>query len=235
MGLERLSPNHAAARPAERRAARGVVVRSFSPRVESTGTTHAQSFVLFSSRRRHTRCSRDWRFRRVLFRSNATVEDAVRAEHQRLAMNHVSMSNSITRLRLCSTLDWNEHVEGASLIEQIPRRDPPGVSPRMAFASRDRYRHAVEALAEPSGEAQVRVALRAIESARQAAETPGLDPRRAHVGYHLIGGGRRELAIDVASRPRLGARFEQALFAHATPCYLGALALRSEERRVGKE
>ncbi len=41
--------------------------------------------------------------------ANATVEDAVRAEHQRLAMNHVSMSNSITSLRLCSTLDWNEH------------------------------------------------------------------------------------------------------------------------------
>jgi cyclic beta-1,2-glucan synthetase len=84
--------------------------------------------------------------------ANATVEDAVRAEHQRLAMNHVSMSNSITSLRLCSTLDWNEHVESASLIEQILRRDPPGIYARMDFASRDRYRHAVEALAEPSGE-----------------------------------------------------------------------------------
>ncbi|HVQ23892.1 MAG TPA: carbohydrate-binding protein, partial [Planctomycetota bacterium] len=157
--------------------------------------------------------------------ANATVEDAVRAEHQRLAMNHVSMSNSITSLRLCSTLDWNEHVESASLIEQILRRDPPGIYARMDFASRDRYRHAVEALAEQSGEAQVRVALRAIESARQAAETPGIDPRMAHVGYHLIGGGRPGLEIDVASRPRWRTRFELALFAHATPCYLGSIAV----------
>ena len=34
--------------------------------------------------------------------SGATVEDAVRAEHQRRAMNHLSMGNSITSLRLCS-------------------------------------------------------------------------------------------------------------------------------------
>src|SRR5439155_5332622 len=157
--------------------------------------------------------------------AGATVEDAVRAEHQRLAMNHVSMSNSISSLRLCSTIDWNEYVESASLIEQILRRDPPGVYARMDFASRDRYRHAVEALAEPSGEAQVRVALRAVESARQAAETPGIDPRVAHVGFHLIGGGRRELEIDVASSPRFHMRLERALFAHATLFYLGSLAL----------
>ena len=40
----------------------------------------------------------------------------------------------------------------------------------MDFLSRDRYRQAVEELADRTGEAQVRVALRAVESARQAAE-----------------------------------------------------------------
>ncbi len=157
--------------------------------------------------------------------AGTTVEDAVRAEHQRQAMNHLSMGNSITSLRLCATLDWNEHVERVSPIEQILRRDPPGLYVRMDFASRDRYRHAVEGLAEPTGEAQVRVALRAIESARQAAEAPNADERVAHVGYHLLGGGRRQLESDVASHPPFIRRVKRLLFAHATPCYLGALAL----------
>ena len=156
--------------------------------------------------------------------AGATVEDAVRADHQRQAMNHLSMGNSITSLRLCSSLDWNEYVEDVSLIEQILRRDPPGLYARMDFASRDHYRHAVEALAEPSGEAQVRVALRAVESARQAAETPGIDPRVAHVGYHLVGGGRRELETDVASHPPFAQRVKRMLFAHATLFYLGSVA-----------
>jgi cyclic beta-1,2-glucan synthetase len=85
----------------------------------------------------------------------------------------------------------------------------------MDFQSRDRYRHAVEELAEPTGEAQVRVALRAIESARQAAETQGLESGAAHVGHHLIGRGRRDLEIDVAHHPRLRARVRRGLFAHA--------------------
>ena len=153
-----------------------------------------------------------------------TVEDAVRAEHQRLAMNHVSMENSITSLRLCATLDWNRYVERASLIEQVLQRDPPGVYGLMDFASRDRYRHAIEELAEPAGEAQVRVALRAIESARQASEQVGPGSSAAHVGYHLIGAGRRELEIDVAHRPRVRQRLRRALLARATIFYLGSLA-----------
>src|SRR5206468_805739 len=157
--------------------------------------------------------------------AGTTVEGAVRAQHQRQAMGHVSMGNTITSLRLCATLDWNGYVEGVSLIEQILRRDPPGIYGRMDFTSRDRYRHAIEELAERTGEAQVRVALRAIESARQAAEQQGLESIAAHVGHHLIARGRRELEIDVAYYPVFKQRVRRALFARATPFYLGSIAL----------
>ncbi len=157
--------------------------------------------------------------------AGTTVEDAVRAEHQRQAMNHVSMGNSITSLRLCTTIDWNDHVEGVSLVEQVLQRDPAAIYGRMVFTSRDRYRHAVEVLADPTGEAQVRVALRAIESARQAAEHQGVDSKAAHVGYHLIGPGRRGLESDVAHAPSFRLKLERLLFRHATPVYLGSIGL----------
>ncbi|HEX5011410.1 MAG TPA: glucoamylase family protein, partial [Planctomycetota bacterium] len=154
-----------------------------------------------------------------------TVEEAVRAEHQRQAMNRVSMANSITSLRLCSTTDWSDYVEEVSLVEQVLRRDPAAVYGRMAFGSRDRYRHAVELLADRTGEAQVRVALRAIESARQAAEHAGTTDRAAHVGYHLIGKGRGDLESDVAHAPSFRLRFERLLVREATPLYLGTLTV----------
>jgi cyclic beta-1,2-glucan synthetase len=151
------------------------------------------------------------------------IDDAVRAEHQRQTTGHASIGNSITSLRLVSTVDWNRAVERVSLIEQVLHRDPAGVYARMDFGSRDRYRQAVEELAEPSGEAQVRVALRAIESARQAIEDHAQEPRRAHVGYHLIGPGRRELEVDVAYVPPLWGRARRFVFTHATLFYLGAI------------
>ncbi len=154
-----------------------------------------------------------------------TSEDAVRAEYQRQATDQASTGNTITSLRLCATLDWSRYVERVSLVEQILRRDPAAVYTRMDFQSRDRYRQAVEELAEPTGEAQVRVALRAVESARQGAEQKGIGDKTAHVGHHLIGPGRSGLEIDVAYTPRLGQRLRRFAFSHATAAYLGGIGL----------
>jgi cyclic beta-1,2-glucan synthetase len=171
---------------------------------------------------------------------NTTAEAAIRNEHQRQAADQVSVANAVNSLRLCSALDWRQYVESVSLVEHVLQRDPAGAYGRMDFLSRDRQRHAVEELAEPSGEAQVRVALRAIESARQAAAggspaDPGTssgssragsrDDRAAHVGYHLIDEGRRDLEIDVAYRPTLANRAKRFVFAHATLLYLGPIAI----------
>jgi cyclic beta-1,2-glucan synthetase len=161
----------------------------------------------------------------ALAAQGTTPEDAVRSENQRQATDQVSTGNTVTSLRFCATLDWSPFVELVSPLEEILRRDPAGVYPRMDFASRDRYRHAVEDLAEPTGEAQVRVALRTVESARRAAERKGIDEKAAHVGHHLIGPGRRGLEIDVAYRPRLTQRLRRWAFAHATSAYLGGIGL----------
>jgi len=154
-----------------------------------------------------------------------TSEEAIRSEHQREAAAQVSVANVITSLRLCSQLDWSQYVEAVSLVERVLQRDPASVHGRMDFPSRDRCRQAVEELAERTGEAQVRVALRAVESARQAAESEGPSARAAHVGHHLIGKGRRGLEADVAYRPGLVKAFRRSAFAQATSVYLGAIAL----------
>ncbi len=152
-----------------------------------------------------------------------TAEEAIRGEHQQQAAAQVSVGNVITSLRLCSTLDWSQYVEAVSLVEGVLRRDPSGVYARMDFFSRDRYRQAVEELADGTGEGQVKVALRALESARQAAES-GASGRAVHVGHHLIGKGRRDFETDVAYRPTLRRRARRLVFAHATAAYLGSIA-----------
>src|SRR5206468_5686718 len=136
-----------------------------------------------------------------LVAQGTTVEAAIRGEHQRQAADQVSVANAIGSLRFCSTLDWRQYFESVSLVEQVLQRDPAGAYGRMDFLSRDRQRQAVEELAAPSGEAQVRVALRAVETARQAVVLGSSTDRAAHVGYHLIDQGRRDLEADLAYRP----------------------------------
>ncbi len=160
---------------------------------------------------------------------HTTAEDIIRSEHQREAAAQASVSNAVNSLRLCSTLNWQEYFESVSLVEQVLQRDPAGAYGRMDFLSRDRQRQAVEELALPTGEAQVRVALRAVESARQvatlrdASDDASLN-RKVHVGYHLLDQGRPGLEADVAYRPGVRSRVRRFVFAHPTPLYLGSIA-----------
>lgn len=152
-----------------------------------------------------------------------TPEDVIRTEHQRQAARQVAMGNAFTSLRFCTTLDWSQFFERVSLVEQTLRRDPAGVFANMDFASRDQYRKAVEELAGPTGESQMRVALRSVERARQAADRLPRGHRQAHVGYHLIGQGRSGLELDVAYRPRPGRRIRRFVGRHPVPFYLGSI------------
>jgi len=154
-----------------------------------------------------------------------TAEDAIRHEHRRQAVTQVSVANVISSLRLCAEIDWREYVESTSLVEHALRRDPAGVYPRMDFLSRDQQRHAVEEIAAPNGEAQVRVALKAVERARQSAAQGSVGDRAAHVGYHLIGPGRSALEVDAAFRPRWVPRLRRLALTYPTAAYLGAIAV----------
>ena len=156
---------------------------------------------------------------------HTTAEETIRAEHQRQGVAQVSVANAVTSLRLCATLDWPEYVESVSLVNHVLLRDPAGAYGRMDFLSRDAQRRAVEELARDSGEAQVRVALKAIECARHAAATGSLADRAAHVGYHLVDQGRGDLEVDLAHRPKVGTRIRRLVLRRSTVLYLGTIAI----------
>ncbi len=152
-----------------------------------------------------------------------TIEDAIRSEARHQAAEQAFMANLIDSLRLVSTFDWSEFFESVSLVEQVLQRDPAAVYGRMTFASRDRYRHAVEELAEPTGDGQVRVALKSVERARQSAESSP-DAREAHVGHYLIGAGRQQFERGIGWEPGAAVRLRRRFFRRATPGYLGTMA-----------
>ena len=134
---------------------------------------------------------------------------------------------SITSLRLCSTLDWSQYFEAVSLVEHVLQRDPAGVYASMDFLSRDRYRQAVEELAEPHRRGPgARGPARGGERAAGRGDAVRRRTRAAHVGYHLIGKGRprprdRRRLPSAAARSAAGASSSR----HATGVYLGSIAV----------
>jgi cyclic beta-1,2-glucan synthetase len=152
------------------------------------------------------------------------IEEAIASEGRHQASAREAMASLIGSLRLVSTFDWSEFFESVSQVEQVLQRDPAGFYARMDFRSRDRYRHAIEELAEPTGEGQLRVALASVEYARRIGErTPGAVG--AHVGYHLIGPGRGAFEASIAYAPKRGMRLRRLCFRWATGGYLGAIGV----------
>jgi cyclic beta-1,2-glucan synthetase len=125
-----------------------------------------------------------------------TIEMAFQQASQHQAADQVSIGNSIGSLRFLGATDWRDFVETMSVVEHVLRADPAGVYPQMDFATRDQYRHAVEEIAKHSPLSEDAVARQAIELSRKPAGGDGngeKSSRAAHVGYFLIGQGRRVL------------------------------------------
>ena len=153
-----------------------------------------------------------------------SAEDAIRVAGQQEASDQVSMANAVTSLRFCATHDWSRFVESVSLVEDALQHDPAGAYGRMDFASRDRYRQALEALADGTGESQLRVAHQSIEAAREA-RGPDATPRESHVGHYLIGQGRSQLESRLEHRVGLRRRITRQIFRRPTPAYLLPIVL----------
>ena len=81
-------------------------------------------------------------------------------------------------------------METLSLVEATLRSDPVGVYRRMDFATRDRYRHAVETISRHSHLPETDVAQLAIQLAADSARQNGREARTAHVGFYLIDKGQ---------------------------------------------
>ena len=158
-----------------------------------------------------------------------TIDHMVESENQQQAADQVSMSNSISSLRLLGTMDWQEFVETMSHVEQTLRNDTGNTYGSMDFSTRDRYRHVVENIARSSRLSEVEVAALAIRLAHEkAADTDGKQDRNdpaAHVGYYLIDKGLPQLEELADLRPSLSGTLRKVGARSPELLYLGAITL----------
>jgi cyclic beta-1,2-glucan synthetase len=160
-----------------------------------------------------------------LIDQGSSVTQLLQADSRTQSADRISIGNSVSSLVLVDGTNWKEFVESVSLMERVLREDPAGVHADQDFATRDRYRRAVEAIAAAARADELDVARQAVKLAAATAHGLGLPDRRSHVGYFLVDAGRPILERAVGARTtasglwyRLGIRSRLAV-------YLGAAAL----------
>ena len=152
-----------------------------------------------------------------------SIETLVHLDSQNQAADQVSVSHSIGSLRFLSASDWKKFVENLSAVEETLRSDPAGVYRRMDFATRDRYRHSVEAMARHSLLTEIEVAKLAIHLAADRARRLGPEDRGAHVGFYLIDQGQSALRDAARVRWPWGTLIERGIHRFPLTFYAGGI------------
>ncbi|ATW26012.1 GH36-type glycosyl hydrolase domain-containing protein [Candidatus Formimonas warabiya] len=125
------------------------------------------------------------------------VEQVVQEEHREQAARQVAMGNSITSMRLLTSINWNDVFENLSFVEGMLRQDPDGTYSRMDFPSRDYYRHQVEKIAKQLRTSETHVVRNALELARRG---EGKNFKARHIGYFIFGEGKNLLLQTIGKR-----------------------------------
>ncbi len=154
-----------------------------------------------------------------------SVDEVVRVEFGNQSALQTSVGNTIISMRTIAATNWMGFVEQHSVVEALLREDPASVYSIMDFATRDRYRHAVERIARRSRTAEKDVASVVLQLAREAHSANPGDTRRSHVGYYLIAVGVHQLRRAVGYRSRLGEVLSRAFRRNRTALYLSAITL----------
>lgn len=144
--------------------------------------------------------------------------ELVQQENQKQATDQVSVSNSIGTLRFLGSTDWRKFVESLSNVENILRTDSTGIYPQMDFATRDRYRHVIEAISKLSPYSESEVAKIVVDLANNYNDTLNYCKRKEHLGYYLIDKGR--VLTEDAAKMRKPFRKKLGRFANQMPVFL---------------
>ena len=168
--------------------------------------------------------ARTWLEHRLL-EQGTSIEQLVHQDSQSQAADQVSVSHSIGSLRFLSAMDWKEFVETLSALEMTLRGDPADVYADMDFSTRDRYRHAVEALSRHGNLSEEEVARTAIELAKEGARLKGNHDRSAHVGFYLIDKGLPLLERATKVRWPWRSGIERGIQRYPLAFYAGGIGL----------
>ncbi len=151
-----------------------------------------------------------------------TADEVVRDELSRQSAANVTVRNIVTSLVQLSALDWSDIVEQLSVVDALLNANSDFGS--LDFATRNRYRSAIEEIARDSHSPETDIAQRALAAAAAAGsgEAAERDP-----GFHLIGPGRRPLERAVGYRPPLRQLLRRALRGAGITGYVTLVAVLS--------
>ena len=125
----------------------------------------------------------------IVERSGMTVSEAIRKEHYDIAVQKVSIGNSILSIKAIQRINFSEIFETVNGVEELFKQDPAQVYDNMDYKTKEYYRTKIKEIGTKTKISEIYIAQKLLKLAKQGKQ--GI--KQNHIGYYLIDEGKREL------------------------------------------
>ena len=113
-----------------------------------------------------------------------TVSDVIRKEHFDIAIQKVTIGNSITSIRKIMRINFIELFEKINGVEDLLRQDPANVYSKMDYKTKEYYRNKIKKISNKTKMSEIYITKKVLELSQKAKPE-----RKKHIGYFLIDRG----------------------------------------------
>ena len=115
------------------------------------------------------------------------ISEVVKKEHFDIAVKKVSIGNAITSIKSIQRINFIDIFEKINQVDDVLKQDPANVYSKMDYKTKIYYRNKIQEISKKTKISEIYIAKKCLEMAE------GKEGKRAHIGYYLIGEGRKEL------------------------------------------
>jgi len=148
------------------------------------------TFIEYMSYKLKKYGKRAYPFLRVLeeevSKTGTELEQVIKKEHFEIAVNKVSVGNSITSMKVLQRMNFLNIFEQINGVEEILKKDPAGIYEKMDFKTKTYYREHIKKISKKTKVSEIYIAKKCLELASRE----GLEEKERHIGYYVIAEGK---------------------------------------------
>ena len=131
-------------------------------------------------------------------RAGGDISDIIQKEHFDIAVNKVSIGNSIISLKEISRINFAEIFEKINGVEEILKMDPARIYEKMDNDTKIYYRNSIKEIAQKTKISEIYIARKCLdlcleEQKKEESNNTHNITKQMHIGYYLISDGREKM------------------------------------------
>ena len=114
-------------------------------------------------------------------KTGSTVSQIIKREHFEIAVNKISIGNSITSMKKIQRINFLEIFEKINGVEEVLNKDPAGVYKNMDYKTKEYYQNKIKQISKKTKISEMYIAKKILNLAQENKE----NDKKAHIGYYL--------------------------------------------------